>query len=77
MICAALISACLIPAWILPHGESSLSGSGFSKTFPNTAYIITDMLTRPAVMQFFVQGAWGVIRKSPHHHPTREQEKKG
>lgn len=39
---AALISACLIPAWILPEGERSLSASGF-------------------MMQFFVQGAWGVI----------------
>lgn len=39
---AALISACLIPAWILPQGERSLSASGF-------------------MMQFFVQGAWGVI----------------
>jgi len=42
IIVAALISACLIPAWILPHGERSLSASGF-------------------FMQFFVQGAWGVI----------------
>jgi hypothetical protein len=33
---------CLIPAWILPEGEASLSASGF-------------------MMQFFVQGAWGVI----------------
>jgi hypothetical protein len=33
---------CLIPAWILPEGEGSLSASGF-------------------MMQFFVQGAWGVI----------------
>ncbi|KAJ9137031.1 Carboxylic acid transporter protein [Pleurostoma richardsiae] len=39
---ASIISACLIPAWILPHGERSLSASGF-------------------FMQFFVQGAWGVI----------------
>ncbi|RYP52340.1 hypothetical protein DL768_002451 [Monosporascus sp. mg162] len=39
---AALISACLIPAWILPEGEAQLSATGF-------------------VMQFFVQGAWGVI----------------
>ncbi|EON69306.1 hypothetical protein W97_08566 [Coniosporium apollinis CBS 100218] len=39
---AALISACMIPAWILPEGERSLSASGF-------------------FMQFFVQGAWGVI----------------
>lgn len=39
---AALISACLIPAWILPTTERSLSASGF-------------------FMQFFVQGAWGVI----------------
>ncbi|THX74991.1 carboxylic acid transport protein [Aureobasidium pullulans] len=42
IIVAALISACLIPAWILPQGEGSLSASGF-------------------MMQFFVQGAWGVI----------------
>lgn len=42
IVCAALISACLIPAWILPQGERSLSASGF-------------------FMQFFVQGAWGVI----------------
>ncbi|THY97820.1 carboxylic acid transport protein [Aureobasidium pullulans] len=42
IIVAALISACLIPAWILPRGEGSLSASGF-------------------MMQFFVQGAWGVI----------------
>lgn len=39
---AALTSALLIPAWILPRGERSLSASGF-------------------FMQFFVQGAWGVI----------------
>lgn len=39
---AALISCVLIPAWILPEGEQSLSASGF-------------------FMQFFVQGAWGVI----------------
>lgn len=42
IIVSALISACLIPAWILPVGERSLSASGF-------------------MMQFFVQGAWGVI----------------
>ena len=42
IICAALISACLIPAWILPTTEGGLSGSGF-------------------MIQFFVQGAWGVI----------------
>lgn len=42
IVCAALVSACLIPAWILPHGERSLSASGF-------------------FMQFFVQGAWGVV----------------
>lgn len=39
---AALISCCMIPAWVLPEGERSLSASGF-------------------FMQFFVQGAWGVI----------------
>lgn len=39
---SALMSAVLIPAWILPQGESGLSASGF-------------------FMQFFVQGAWGVI----------------
>ncbi|EEQ30632.1 hypothetical protein McanMca71_000670 [Microsporum canis] len=42
MVLAALISGLMIPAWILPHGERSLSASGF-------------------MMQFFVQGAWGVI----------------
>ncbi|KAK7402749.1 hypothetical protein QQX98_011506 [Neonectria punicea] len=39
---SAFMSALLIPAWILPEGERSLSASGF-------------------FMQFFVQGAWGVI----------------
>ena len=39
---SAFTSALLIPAWILPQGEASLSASGF-------------------FMQFFVQGAWGVI----------------
>lgn len=42
IILAAFMSAVLIPAWILPEGERSLSASGF-------------------FMQFFVQGAWGVI----------------
>jgi hypothetical protein len=42
IVCAALISGCLIPAWILPTTESGLSASGF-------------------MIQFFVQGAWGVI----------------
>ncbi|KAF1990647.1 MFS general substrate transporter [Aulographum hederae CBS 113979] len=42
MVVAALISGCLIPAWILPRGERQLSATGF-------------------FMQFFVQGAWGVI----------------
>lgn len=42
IIIAALMSGILIPAWILPQGEASLSASGF-------------------FMQFFVQGAWGVI----------------
>jgi hypothetical protein len=42
MVGAALISGCLIPAWILPGTMGSLSASGF-------------------MMQFFVQGAWGVI----------------
>lgn len=42
IIVSALTSAVLIPAWILPEGERSLSASGF-------------------FMQFFVQGAWGVI----------------
>ncbi|PNS18634.1 Carboxylic acid transporter [Sphaceloma murrayae] len=42
IIVAALVSGVMIPAWILPHGERSLSASGF-------------------FMQFFVQGAWGVI----------------
>lgn len=41
MVGAALISGCLIPAWILPGSMGSLSASGF-------------------MMQFFVQGAWGV-----------------
>ena len=39
---AAFMSALLIPAWILPTTERSLSVSGF-------------------FLQFFVQGAWGVI----------------
>lgn len=39
---SALMSAILIPAWILPRGEAALSATGF-------------------FMQFFVQGAWGVI----------------
>lgn len=39
---SAIMSACIIPAWILPEGERSLSVSGF-------------------FIQFFVQGAWGVI----------------
>jgi putative sialic acid transporter len=42
IVVAAFISACLIPAWILPNGETELSVSGFT-------------------IQFFVQGAWGVI----------------
>lgn len=42
IICAALISGALIPAWILPTSERALSATGF-------------------FMQFFVQGAWGVI----------------
>jgi MFS family permease len=42
IVVSALMSCLLIPAWILPEGERSLSGSGF-------------------FMQFFVQGAWGVI----------------
>lgn len=42
IIASALISACMIPAWILPSTERGLSASGF-------------------FMQFFVQGAWGVI----------------
>ncbi|KAI9924933.1 hypothetical protein ASPWEDRAFT_118818 [Aspergillus wentii DTO 134E9] len=29
IICAALVSGCLIPAWILPQGERSLSATGF------------------------------------------------
>jgi sugar phosphate permease len=40
--CSALMSCILIPAWILPTTERSLSATGF-------------------FMQFFVQGAWGVI----------------
>jgi predicted MFS family arabinose efflux permease len=42
MVSAALMSALLIPAWILPSTEGGLSASGF-------------------MIQFFVQGAWGVI----------------
>lgn len=42
IIVAALMSAFLIPAWILPEEEGGLSASGF-------------------FLQFFVQGAWGVI----------------
>lgn len=42
IIASALVSGLLIPAWILPRGESALSATGF-------------------FMQFFVQGAWGVI----------------
>ncbi|KAK2802234.1 hypothetical protein FQN50_007414 [Emmonsiellopsis sp. PD_5] len=42
IVIAAIMSGILIPAWILPNGEASLSASGF-------------------FMQFFVQGAWGVI----------------
>lgn len=39
---ASLMSCFIIPAWILPDTEPSLSATGF-------------------FMQFFVQGAWGVI----------------
>lgn len=42
IIIAAFVSGVLIPAWILPEGEGSLSATGF-------------------FMQFFIQGAWGVI----------------
>ena len=42
IIVSALMSGLLIPAWILPTTERSLSATGF-------------------FMQFFVQGAWGVI----------------
>ncbi|KAL4924493.1 carboxylic acid transport protein [Aspergillus undulatus] len=42
IIVAAFISGVLIPAWILPKTERSLSATGF-------------------FLQFFVQGAWGVI----------------
>lgn len=42
IIVAAFISGVLIPAWILPKTERSLSVTGF-------------------FLQFFVQGAWGVI----------------
>ncbi|PGH28385.1 MFS transporter, SHS family, lactate transporter [[Emmonsia] crescens] len=42
IVISALTSALLIPAWILPHDERSLSATGF-------------------FMQFFVQGAWGII----------------
>ncbi|KAL3447358.1 major facilitator superfamily domain-containing protein [Aspergillus insuetus] len=42
IIVSAFISGVLIPAWILPKTERSLSATGF-------------------FLQFFVQGAWGVI----------------
>ena len=42
IVCAALVAACMIPAWIMPTTERGLSASGF-------------------MIQFFVQGAWGVI----------------
>ncbi|KAJ9612340.1 hypothetical protein H2200_003937 [Cladophialophora chaetospira] len=42
IVCSAIMSGILIPAWILPTTERSLSATGF-------------------FMQFFVQGAWGVI----------------
>jgi MFS family permease len=42
IILSALMSAVLIPAWILPSTEAALSATGF-------------------LMQFCVQGAWGVI----------------
>jgi putative sialic acid transporter len=42
IIVSAIISALLIPAWIMPETERGLSASGF-------------------FLQFFVQGAWGVI----------------
>lgn len=42
IIVSAIISGLIIPAWILPTTERSLSASGF-------------------FIQFFVQGAWGVI----------------
>lgn len=42
MIVSAFLSACIIPAWILPKTEHALSATGF-------------------MIQFFVQGAWGVI----------------
>ncbi|KAF4120732.1 MFS transporter, SHS family, lactate transporter [Geosmithia morbida] len=42
IIVSALVSGVLIPAWILPNSEGSLSATGF-------------------FMQFFVQGAWGVV----------------
>jgi sugar phosphate permease len=42
IIVSAFISGVLIPAWILPKSERSLSATGF-------------------FLQFFVQGAWGVI----------------
>lgn len=42
MVVSAIISALIIPAWILPTTLGGLSASGF-------------------MIQFFVQGAWGVI----------------
>ncbi|KAN0060108.1 hypothetical protein ACQY0O_008081 [Thecaphora frezii] len=39
---SAILSACLIPAWILPSSLGGLMAGGF-------------------MLQFFVQGAWGVI----------------
>ncbi|KAK8064590.1 carboxylic acid transporter protein [Apiospora phragmitis] len=61
IVVAALVSCCLIPAWILPEGERSLSASGF-------------------FMQFFVQGAWGVIPihlnelSPPAYRSTRQHD---
>lgn len=42
MVIASLMSAIIIPAWVLTTTEGALSATGF-------------------IMQFFVQGAWGVI----------------
>lgn len=53
MVVAALMSALMIPAWILPTSLGGLSASGF-------------------MIQFFIQGAWGVIPVSAQFNcPTK------
>lgn len=56
MCVAALISACLIPAWVLPNQFGGLAASGF-------------------MLQFFVQGAWGVSSYSPLHEARQYQHR--